>query len=45
MQGNFRAENSYMDVTFTYVEYVTTGMTSPNLNTGKKGSNYIIPEI
>ena len=33
MQGNFRAENSNMDVTFTYLEYVT----SPNLNTGKNG--------
>ena len=33
MQVNFRTENSNMDVTFTYLEYVT----SPNLNTGKKG--------
>ena len=33
MQGNFRAENSNMDVTFAYLEYVT----SPNINTGKKG--------
>ena len=23
MQGDFRAENSNMDVTFTYLEYVT----------------------
>ena len=23
MQGNFRAENSNMDVTFAYLEYVT----------------------
>ena len=37
MQGNFRAENSNMDVTFAYLEYVTPGMTSPNPNTGKKG--------
>ena len=35
MQGNFRAENSNMDVTFAYLEYVTPGMTPPNLNTGK----------
>ena len=25
MQGNFRAENSNMDVTFTYPEYVAPG--------------------
>ena len=37
MQGDFRAENSHMDVTFTYLEYVTPGMTSPNQNTSKKG--------
>ena len=37
MQGDFRAENSNMDVTFTYLEYVTPGMTPTNLNTGKKG--------
>ena len=37
MQGNFRAENSKIDVTFAYLEYVTPGMTSPNPNTGKKG--------
>ena len=37
MQGNFRAENSNMDVIFAYLEYVTTGMTPPNLNTDKKG--------
>ena len=36
MQGNFRAENSNMDVTFTYLEYVTPSMTSTNLNTRKK---------
>ena len=36
MHGNFRAENSNMDVTLTYLEYVTPGMTPPNLNTGKK---------
>ena len=34
---DFRAENSNMDVTFAYLEYVTPGMTPPNLNTGKKG--------
>ena len=27
MQGNFRADNSNMDVTFIYLEYVTPGMT------------------
>ena len=37
MQGNFRAENSNMDVTFAYPEYVIPGMTSPNPNMGKKG--------
>ena len=37
MPGNFWAGNSNMDVTFTYLEYVTPGMTSPNLNTDKKG--------
>ena len=37
MQGNFRAENSNMDVTFTYLAHVTPGMTSPNPNTGNKG--------
>ena len=36
MQGNFRAENSNMDVTFKYLEYVTPGMTPPNPSTGKK---------
>ena len=36
MQGNCRAKNSNMDVTFAYVEYVNPGMTHPNLNTGKK---------
>ena len=36
MQGNFRAENSNMDVIFAYLEYVTSGMTPPNQNTGKK---------
>ena len=36
MQGNFRAENSNMDVTFAYLEYVTPGMRPPNLNKGKK---------
>ena len=45
MQGNFRAEDSNMDVPFTYLEYVTPGMTSPNPNTGKNGANFIIPEI
>ena len=37
MQGKFRAENSNMDVTFTYLEYVTPGMSLPNPNMGKKG--------
>ena len=37
MQGNFRAENSNMDVTFTYLEYVNPGMMSLNPNMGKKG--------
>ena len=37
MQGNFKAENSKMDVTFAYLEYVTPGMAPPNLNAGKKG--------
>ena len=36
MQDNFKAENSNMDVTFAYQEYVTPGMTPPNFNTGKK---------
>ena len=35
MQSNFRAENPNMDVIFAYLEYVTSGMTPPNLNTGK----------
>ena len=39
MQGNFKAENSNMDVTFAYLEYVTPGMTPTNLNTGKKDPN------
>ena len=30
VQGNFRAENSNMDVPFTYLEYATLDMTSPN---------------
>ena len=37
MQGDFRAENSNMNVTFAYLAYVTPGMTPPNLNTGKNG--------
>ena len=37
MQGNFWAGNSNMDFTFTYLEYVTPGMTSPIRNTDKKG--------
>ena len=36
MQGNFRAENSNMDVPLTYLEYVTAAMTPRNLNTCKK---------
>ena len=35
MQGNFSAENSNIDVTFAYLEYVTPGMRPPNLNTAK----------
>ena len=37
MQGNFRAEDSNLDVPFTYLEYVTSAMTPPNLNTCKNG--------
>ena len=40
MQGNFKAENSNMDVTFAFQEYVTPGMTKPNLNTGKNVQLY-----
>ena len=40
MQGNFRAENSNMEVTFAYLEYVTPGMRPPNLNTAKRVQLY-----
>ena len=40
MQDNFREENSNMDATFTYLECVTLGMTSPNLNSGKRAQLY-----
>ena len=44
MQGDFRAENSNMDVTFTYLECDPRhDVTKPKY--GQKGSNFIILEI
>ena len=45
MQGDFRAENSNMDVTFTYLEYVAPRHDVTKPKYGQKGSNFIIPEI
>ena len=45
MQGNYKAENSNMDVIFAYQEYVTHRHDATKPKYGQKASNFIIPEI